>query len=94
MKLDKWIGPYKVQAFPWIDKKQIYVNVQYFAPGQSVERPPVWDKIIYVTDDKAGRNFVFVNTHTLVDYVSTLDILENTKTVVTVNRPFFLVGSE
>lgn len=70
------------------------MNVQYFAPGQSMERPPVWDKTIYVTDDKAGRNFVFVNTHMLADFVSNLEIMKNTKTVVTVNRPFFLIGSE
>jgi hypothetical protein len=42
MELDRWIGSYKVRAFPW-NGKRIYFNVQYYAPGQSIEKPPVWD---------------------------------------------------
>lgn len=28
MKLDRWIGSYKVRAFPWIDGKQIYFGLK------------------------------------------------------------------
>lgn len=41
MELDRWIGSYKVRSFPWIDGKRIYFNVRYYAPGQSIEKPPV-----------------------------------------------------
>ena len=32
MEIDGWVGPYKVKAFPWIDGKRIYFNVQYYEP--------------------------------------------------------------
>jgi hypothetical protein len=85
MEVDRWIGAYKVRAFPWIDKKRIYVNVQYFAPGQSVQQPPVWDKTIYVTDDDNGRRLVYEFTDTLVENISRMvvppDAAEITLTV-------------
>jgi len=40
MEMDKWISGYKVRSFPWIDGKHIYFNVQYYKPGQSIEKPP------------------------------------------------------
>lgn len=58
MELDKWIGSYKVRSFSWIDGKRIYFNVQYYAPGQSVEKPPVWDKTVYITDNNTSRRLV------------------------------------
>lgn len=67
MELDKWIGSYKVRAFSWIDGKRIYFNVQYYAPGQSVERPPAWDKTVYVADNEAGKRLVFDFTNSLVE---------------------------
>ncbi len=57
MELDRWIGSYKVRSFPWIDGKRIYFNVQYYAPGQSIEKPPVWDKTVYVTDNENRWDF-------------------------------------
>ena len=51
MELDTWIGSCKVRAFPWIDGKRIYFNVQYYKSGQSVEKPPAWDKTVFVTDN-------------------------------------------
>ena len=42
MDFEKWVSGYKVRVFPWIDGETFYVNVQYFAPGQSIARPPVW----------------------------------------------------
>jgi hypothetical protein len=68
MEIDKWINGFKVRSFPWIDGKRIYFNVQYYAPGQSIERPPVWDKTVYITDNEAGQRLVYDFTHTLVEY--------------------------
>lgn len=72
MEIDKWVGPYKVRAFPWIEKKLIYFNVRCYAPGQSLEKPPVLDQTVYITNDVAGQRLVFEFTHTLAAYVAEL----------------------
>jgi hypothetical protein len=84
MEIDKWINGFKVRSFPWIDGKRIYFNVQYYAPGQSIERPPVWDKTVYITDNEAGQRLVYDFTHTLVEYVTGLEIGENIQATITV----------
>lgn len=97
MELDKWIGPYKVRAFPWVDGKHIYFNVQYFAPGQSVEKPPVIDRTVYITDDEAGRRFVFDFTHTCAEYVARqIHGAPGNKIVITVDKapPKMLASSK
>lgn len=40
MVYDGWVGSCKVRIFDWIDGKNIYMNMQYFAPGSSLERKP------------------------------------------------------
>ncbi len=70
MELDKWVGPYKVRAFPWTDGTRIYFNVRYYTPGQSLEQPPVLDRTVYITNDDAGQRMVFEFTDTLVRYVA------------------------
>jgi hypothetical protein len=84
MNIDKWIGPCKVRSFPWIDGKRIYFNAQYYAPGQSVEKPPVWDKTVYITDNAAGRRIVYDFTHSLVEHVAKMKIAEGTEVILTV----------
>lgn len=84
MNIDRWYGPYKVRIFPWIDGKRIYVNVQYFAPGQSVERPPVWDRTVYITDDPAGRKMIEEFTDTLIQYIAKLNISQDVDLIITV----------
>lgn len=83
MDFDKWVGSYKVRAFPWIDGKRIYFNVQYFAPGQSLERPPAWDKTVYITDNAAGRRLVYEFTSSLTQYVANMQIKSNTEITLT-----------
>lgn len=83
MELDRWIGSYKVRAFPWIDGKRIYFNVQYYALGQSIEKPPVWDKTVYITDNEAGRRLVFDFTDSLVNHVASMRLRERVE--VTLN---------
>ena len=82
-ELDKWVNEYKVRAFPWIDGKKIYFNVQYFSPGQSIEKLPVWDKTVYITDNEAGRRLVFELTASLAEHIARINIGENTVVVLT-----------
>lgn len=67
MEINRWIGSCKVRAFPWIDGKNIYVNIQYFMPGQSIQRPPAWDRTAYILNNEVGQRFVFEFTSTLVE---------------------------
>ena len=83
MELDKWVDGYKVRAFPWIDGKHIYFNVQYFAPGQSIAQPPVFDKSVYVTDNDAGQKLVYEFTSSLAAHVAQLQIAPGNKVVLT-----------
>ncbi len=77
MEINKWIGSYKVRSFPWIDGKRIYFNVQYYAPGQSIEKPPAWDKTVYITNNEAGQRLVNEFTHSLVEHVAKMEIPNN-----------------
>lgn len=79
MELDKWIGSYKIRSFPWVDGKRIYFNVQYYAPGQSVEKPPAWDKTVYITDNIAARRLVYDLTNSLVEHIAGMRLVENTE---------------
>ena len=83
MELDKWIGAYKIRSFPWIDGKRIYFNVQYYKSGQSIERPPIWDKTVYITDNEAGRRLVYEFTDSLVNHVSQIKIEEHKEITLT-----------
>lgn len=85
MEIDKWMGCFKIRSFPWIDGKRIYFNVQYFKPGQSIEKPPVWDKTVYITDNPAGQRLVSRFTHSLVEHVAKMQIASDTEVTLTVN---------
>jgi len=83
MELDKWIGSCKIRSIPWIDGKRIYFNVQYYAPGQSIEKPPVWDKTVYITDNIAGRRLVHEFTDSLVNYIVGMNLKDDTEITLT-----------
>lgn len=83
MEIDRWISSYKVRSFPWIDGKRIYFNVQYFAPGQSIEKPPVWDKTVYIINNEAGRRLVHEFTNSLVNHIAGMQSLENIEITLT-----------
>ena len=72
MEIDRWVGPYKVRAFPWIEKNLIYFNVCCYASGQSLKKPPGLDQTVYITNDAVGHRLVFEFTHTLAAYVEEL----------------------
>ena len=44
MNIERWISGYKATAADWYDGKNIYFEVEYYSPGQSVSAPPVWSK--------------------------------------------------
>ncbi len=83
MELNKWIGSYKIRAFQWIDGERIYFNAQYYAPGQSIEKPPAWDKTVYVTDNAAGQRLVFNLTHSLLEFISNIQMPDHVEITLT-----------
>lgn len=83
MELDKWIGSYKVRSIPWIDGKRIYFNVQYYTPGQSIQKPPVWDKTVYITDNIEGRRLVYDFTDSLVNHIAGMQLTEHLEITLT-----------
>lgn len=83
MEFNEWVGSYKVRAFPWIDGKRIYFNVQYYASGQSIEKPPVWEKTVYITDNAEGRRIISDFRHSLVEHIATMQIADNTEVTLT-----------
>lgn len=83
MEIDKWVDGYKVRSFPWVDGETIYFNVQYFAPGQSLSQPPVFDKSVYVTDNTAGKRLVYEFTSSLAEHVARMEIPGENKVIIT-----------
>ena len=83
MEIDRWINGYKVRSFPWIDGKRIYFNVQYYKPGQSISKPPVWDKTVYITNNDAGQRLVNDFTDSLVEHVLKMQIADGTEVTLT-----------
>jgi hypothetical protein len=83
INIDKWILGYKVKAFNWIDGKRIYFNVQYYLPGQSIERPPVWDKTVFITENDNGYKLINDFIYTLVEHVANMQIKEGFEITIT-----------
>lgn len=69
MNIDTWTGTFKVRAFPWIDGKNIYFNVQTFRPGAR-EADPKTDKSVLIHDDDNARHVLSVYLNTLASAVS------------------------
>jgi len=72
MDIHTWIQSYKITSFDWFDGKTIYVNVEYYKPGQSINQPPVWDKSVFIIKNLAGQNVVHNFMDTLVNYIALL----------------------
>lgn len=76
MEIDKWIEGCKVRVFPWIDGKRIYVNVQYYRPGQSLSQKPVFDRSVYLPNDESGERMIKERIGTLVNYICQMEYKE------------------
>ena len=84
INIDTWISGYKVRAFNWIDGKRIYINVQYYKPGQSIESSPVWGKTVYIADNDKGQRLVNDFTHSLVEHIAKMQIKKGIEVTITV----------
>ena len=82
-EIDEWVDGYKVRSFPWVDGKNIYFNVQYYKPGQSIQKPPVFDKTVYITDNENGNRLIDNFTSSLVRMVARMEIPNGAKVVIT-----------
>ena len=82
MEIDKWVCNYKVRSFPLIDGKYIYFNVCEYAPGQSIEKPPILDRTVYIIDDQAGRRLVKYFMDSLVEHIVNMKLSKDVKKVV------------
>lgn len=87
MDFEKWISGCLVRVFPWVDGKNIYVNVQYFRPGQSISRSPAWEKTVYIFDDEAGQKLVSYFTSSLVNAICS-DKIKNNSHIKVGKLPF------
>lgn len=86
MNIDTWTGAFKVRAFPWIDGKNIYFNVQTFRPGGRMDDPET-DKSVLIHDDDNARHVLSVYLNTLANAVSQM---QRTGTDVVVTCPKML----
>lgn len=85
MEIDEWIDNCKIRSFPWVDGEHIYFNVCEYAPGQSIEKPPISDKTVYITDDPAGRRMVEYFTDSLAKHIANMRLPKQaTKIIITV----------
>ena len=46
---DEWVDGILVNAFPWIDGKNIYLNMRAWKPGGNIEQKPVWEKSLLIS---------------------------------------------
>lgn len=76
MEINKWVREYKVRSFPWINGSEIYVNVQYYKPGQSINACPVWDKSVLIVNNEKGRLVVSEYLDSLVENIARMKIQE------------------
>ena len=72
MNIDTWINGYKVRAFPWIDGKTIFFNVQTFRPGARINDPET-DKSVLIADDDNARHVLSAYLNTLASAVNQMN---------------------
>lgn len=83
INIDTWVAGCKVRVIPWVDGEHYYFNVQYYAPGSSLSRPPAFDKTVYITANERGEKMIESCLNSLVDFVSNLHITDGNKYVLT-----------
>lgn len=72
MNIERWINRYKVTAIDWYDGENIYFEIEYYRPGQSLGKSPIWSKSFLIPnceEQKIHDHFdsVAVNLATITD---------------------------
>lgn len=62
MEIDTWTSGYKVRAFDWIDGKNIYLNIAYYKPGSSLEKPPAREKSVLIPKEEGNKLEQYLNS--------------------------------
>ena len=83
MDFERWVDGYKVRVMKWIDGKHIYINVQYFNPGASFQKPPAMDKTAFITNNEKGRNMIQNYLSTLVNYIARAELDKDHRLYIT-----------
>jgi len=60
MNIDAWVAGYKVRAFDWVDRKNIYMHIEYYKPGSSLSQPPAVEKSFLISreEEVKVRNYL------------------------------------
>ena len=64
MDYEGWVAGYKVRAFDWIDGKNIYLNIAYYALGASLSQPSAQEKSFLLP--KEQEDLIRTNLHSVV----------------------------
>ena len=83
VNIDRWVDGCKVRVFNWVDGKNIYVNIQYFASGSPISRPPLVDRSVLITANENGFNMVENFLSTLVSNIMAMNIKSGLNVVLT-----------
>ena len=75
--IEKWIENAKIEIFEIPDSEWLCVTISQYSGGQSIEKPPLWERTVYIKKDAEGKRFVFEYTNTLLHYVASCDYREN-----------------
>lgn len=87
MNIDTWVHGCKVRVFPWIDGKNLYMNVQWFKPGSRLS-DPAWERSLLITDNPEARYMLTNFLDSIVAAVERMELpsLEGSLPVITLNR--------
>lgn len=56
VEIDTWVaGGYKVRAFNWVDRKNIYIHIEYYCPGTSLSAPPAKEKSFLIPLEEEAK---------------------------------------
>ena len=71
ININTWISGMKVRVFPWVDRKNIYMHIEYYRPGSSVHHP-AWEKSVLINPTDKAYDALENRLNTFVNAVATL----------------------
>lgn len=87
--IEKWLENAKIEIFESPDSEWLHVTISQYSGGQSIERPPLWERTVYIKKNTEGRDFVFEYTDSLLHYVASCDYRENMHITVQPNQTLY-----